>query len=102
MLATIKSQQDQEDVEKAVADSKARQALEVYTGLKVQKKTCLNGTVTWLDENNTVLPYTNFADNQNPTGIACVLLSKKDNYKWITVDCKIDIARAKVCVASQG
>ena len=102
VLATIKSRQEQEDVEKAIIKSKSRQALEVYTGLKVQKKTFLNSTVRWVDENNTALPYTNFADNQNPMGIACVLLSKTDNYKWITVNCNMRRARAIVCMARQG
>ena len=100
--AIIKSQQDQDDIAKVIAASNAHQALEVYTGLKVQKKTFLNGTVRWLDEKNTALPYTNFADNQNPVGIACVLLSRKDNYKWITEDCNIKKARAVVCSSSQG
>ena len=102
MLATIKSQQDQDNVEKAILYSRATQALEVYTALKVQKKTFLNGTVKWLDEDNNVLSYTNFADNQNPVGIACVLLSRKHNYKWITVNCDVKTATGVVCMTSQG
>ena len=102
VLAAIKSQEDQNNVEKAIAYSTARQALKVYSGLRVQKKTFLNGTVKWLDENNDVLPYTNFADNQNPVGTTCVLLSRKHKYKWLTVNCKSRSARAVVCKASQG
>ena len=87
----INSQMLQDVIEKQIASSRTRPALNIFTGLKVQRKVFTNRTfssITWLDEKNRPLPYANFADNQTPAGIACVSLSKKKNYKWITVDCE--------------
>ena len=63
-----------------------------------------DGSITWMDEKNNPLPYTNFAINQNPMGIACVVLSRKHNYRWKTVPCDwaSTDTKAAVCVAGQG
>ena len=94
--------QQQNSVEKLISSSPGRNAKKVWTALKVKKKTFANGTVAWLDDDNRPLPYTNFADNQNPVGVACVVLSKKHNYKWITVDCWVESGVAAICVADKG
>ena len=86
----ITSQEQQDAIVKAISSTASRKALHIWTGLKVQRKVFNNGTfssISWLDEMKRPLPYANFADNQNPVGVACVVLSKKKNYKWITVDC---------------
>ena len=72
--------------------------------MKVQRKTLHDGSITWMDEKNNPLPYTNFVNNQNPVGIVCVVLSRKHNYRWKTVPCdwvSMDV-KAAVCVAGQG
>ena len=91
MSAKISSQDQQDAIVKGFSTGTHRQILHIWTGLKVQKKLFSNGTfssITWLDEQNRPLPYANFADNQNPVGVACVVLSKKKKYKWITVNCE--------------
>ena len=99
---SISSQEQQNAVEKLISSSPGRNAKKVWTALKVKKKTFANGTVAWLDDGNRPLPYTNFADHQNPNGLACVVLSKKHNYKWITVDCWVESGVATICVAEKG
>ena len=102
VLLAISSQQQQHEVEKIISSSSARNVNKVWTALKAKKKTFANGTVAWLDDDNRPLTYTNFADNQNPVGVACVVLSKKHNYKWITVDCSARSGVAAICVADKG
>ena len=104
-LVSIKSEKQQKDVEKAISLLNTQQAEEVWTRMKVQKKTFRNSTVTsirWVDDKNRLLPYANFADNQNPVGIACVLLSKNHNYKWITRDCFGGAGDSSVCITEPG
>ena len=102
VLLAISSQQQQNEVEKVISSSSSGNAKKVWTALKVKKKTFANGTVAWLDDDNRPLTYTNFADNQNPVGVACVVLSKEHNYKWITVDCWASSGVAAICVADKG
>ena len=101
-LLIIKSQEEQKIIERVIESSKARKALNTYTGLRVQKKTFPNGTTVWLDDKNNRLQYTNFADNQNPAGIACVVIARRLNYKWVTVRCGYGTATAVACVSEQG
>ena len=101
-LLIIKSQEEQNIIERVIESSKARKALNTYTGLRVQKKTFPNGTTVWLDDKNIRLQYTNFADNQNPAGIACVVIARRLNYKWVTVRCGYGTATAVACVSEQG
>ena len=102
----INSQMQQDAVVKSISYTTFRLALNIWTGMKVQRKVFTNRTfssITWLDEKNRPLPYANFADNQTPAGIACVVLSKKKNYKWITVDCDGNLKAGPVaCVAEKG
>ena len=102
----INSQDQQDTIEKAISSTKLRQGLHIWTGLRVQKKFFSNSTfssIAWLDEKKRPLPYANFADNQNPAGVACVVLDKKKGYKWITVDCKKGLyAAGAACITEKG
>ena len=102
----INSKMQQDAIVKEISSTRTRPALNIFTGLKVQRKVFTNRTfssITWLDEKNRPLPYANFADNQTPAGIACVVLSKKNNYKWITADCDGGHAASAVaCEAEKG
>ena len=102
----IKSQKQQDAIEKVISSTKIRQGLYIWTGLRVQKKIFSNSTfssIAWLDEKKRPLPYANFADNQNPAGVACVVLDKKKRYKWITVDCaKGHDAAGAACITEKG
>ena len=105
-LVNIKSKKQQEEVEKAIAlFNKPLETDEIWIRMKVQKKTFRNSTVTstrWVDDKNRLLPYANFADNQNPVGVECAVLSKKHNYKWITRHCSYGYRDAAVCITNTG
>ena len=105
-IGKINSQEEQDALVKLFSSRKSPPLGDIWTGLKVQKKIFSNSTfssITWLDEQKRPLPYANFADNQNPVGVACVVLSKKENYKWITVDCQAGhSAGGLVCRTPKG